>query len=48
MKKLLIPFKLPFLAIRELLILVLKYGYGCRIDVPHGKTKMSNELWRRK
>lgn len=29
MKKLLIPLKLPFLVVRELLILVLKYCYGC-------------------
>lgn len=31
MSKLLIPLKLPFLVIRELLILVLKYCYGCTV-----------------
>ena len=48
MKKLIFALKLPFLAVREVLILVLKYGYGCRVEVPHGKNKMGNEVWRRK
>lgn len=46
--KLLIPLKLPFLAVRELLILVLKYCYGCRIDVPDGLNRVGNELYRRR
>ena len=48
LSKLLIPLKLPFLAIRELLILILKYCYGCRIDVPDGLNKVGNELYRRR
>lgn len=48
MSKLLIPLKLPFLAFRELLILVLKYCYGYRIDVPDGLNKVGNELFRRR
>lgn len=48
MKKLLIPLKLPFLAVRELLILVLKYCYGCRIDVPEGLNRVGNEVYRRR
>ncbi len=44
MHKLLIPLKLPFLVVRELLILILKYCYGCRIDVPDGLNKVGNEL----
>lgn len=48
LSKLLIPLKLPFLAIRELLILILKYCYGCRIDVPDGLNRVGNELFRRR
>lgn len=48
MSKLLIPLKLPFLAVRELLILVLKYCYGCRIDVPDGLNRVGNEVYRRR
>ena len=48
MPKLLIPLKLPFLVVRELLILILKYCYGCRIDVPDGLNKVGNELFRRR
>lgn len=48
MKKLIFALKLPFLAVREVLILVLKYCYGCRVEVPYKKNKMGNEVWRRK
>ena len=39
MSKILFALKLPFLAVREVLILVLKYGYGCRVEVPYKKNK---------
>lgn len=46
--KLLIPLKLPFLAVRELLILVLKYCYGCTVIIPKDKDKMGYErYWQR-
>lgn len=48
MKKLIFAIKLPFMAVREVLILVLKYCYGCRVEVPYKKNKMGNEVWRRK
>lgn len=48
MSKLLIPLKLPFLVIRELLILVLKYCYGCTVIIPKDKDKMGYErYWQR-
>lgn len=48
MRKLLIPLKLPFLAVRELLILVLKYCYGCTVIIPKDKDKMGYErYWQR-
>lgn len=45
MSKLLIPLKLPFLAICELLILVLKYCYGCAVIIPKDKDKMGYERY---
>lgn len=48
MQKILIPIKIPLWLLRELLILILKYGYNCRVDVPDGKNKMGNELYRRR
>lgn len=39
MNKILIPIKIPLWLFRELLILILKYGYNCRVDVPDGKNK---------
>lgn len=48
MSKLLIPLKLPFLAVRELLILVLKYCYGCTVIISKDKDKMGYErYWQR-
>lgn len=48
MKKLLIPLKLPFLVVRELLILVLKYCYGCTVIIPKDKDKMGyKRYWQR-
>lgn len=48
MSKLLITLKLPFLVIRELLILVLKYCYGCTVIIPKDKDKMEYErYWQR-
>lgn len=48
LSKLLIPLKLPFLAVRELLILVLKYRYGCTVIIPKDKDKMGYErYWQR-
>ena len=48
MHKLLIPLKLPFLAVQELLILVLKYCYGCTVIIPKDKDKMGYErYWQR-
>lgn len=48
MKKLIFAFKLPFLAVREVLILVLKYCYGCTVIIPKDKDKMGYErYWQR-
>lgn len=48
MKKLLIPLKLPFLVVRELLILVLKYCYGCTVIILKDKDKMGyKRCWQR-
>lgn len=41
----LIPLKLPFLVVRELLILVLKYYYGCTVIIPKDKDKMGYERY---
>ena len=48
MSKLLIPLKLPFMAFRELLILILKYCYGCTVIIPKDKDKVEYErYWQR-
>lgn len=48
LSKFIITLKLPFWAIRELLILVLKYCYGCTVIIPKDKDKMGYErYWQR-